>query len=246
MLLEEWNGGKAAINEMGCRARGWLRGILRGVNLFAAPRSPDLAPVATRGPRTTAPAGRARVPVLALVLLALAGAAARAEVLEEHATQPYRVSATPGQPLRQALDAATPIREGGRRFHGYTRWNVRWSFRWSRIATGDCRITQVTTRLATHVQLPELHAATAAQRAVFERYLRALSHHEQGHVQLGRDAAHAIDHAIARLPAERDCATLERRANARGRQLLADHVAREKDYDRRTAHGASQGARLSD
>lgn len=229
---QEWN----------AAPQGWLRGILRAVNPAAGPcPAPVHQPATSRRARTAAAAWQALV-----LRLALVGAAAHAAVLEEHATQPYSVFATPGQPLREALDAATPIREGGRRFHGYTRWNVRWSFRWLRDAAGDCRITQVTTRLATRVQLPELRTATAAQRAVFDRYLRALSRHEQGHVQLGRDAAHAIDQGIAQLPAASDCATLERRANARGRQLLAEHVAREKDYDLSTAHGASQGARLAD
>ena len=43
---------------------------------------------------------------------------------------------------------------------------------------------------------------------------------------------------------ESHCATLEREANALGHRLLQDHVAREKQYDQRTRHGATQGARL--
>ena len=168
-----------------------------------------------------------------------------AAVVQEHVQRPYPVQLQPGQTLRQALQAATPIVVDGRRFHGYTRWNVRWNYRWWREASGRCRITEVTTRLSTEVQLPELHgAALPQQQAAFERYLRALSAHEQGHVQLGRDAAQAIDQGIARLPAAADCATLERDADALGRRLLQEHVEREKQYDRNTGHGTTQGARL--
>lgn len=178
-----------------------------------------------------------------LVALVCTGAA-EAAVTEEHLQQPYPVRAQPGETLRQALNAATPITEGGQRFHGYTRWNVRWTFRWWREASGRCTITEVTTRLRTQVQLPELRSATPAQQAVFDRYLSALSRHEQGHVQFGRDAAQAIDEGIAALPAAPDCATLERQANALGHRLLREHAEREQQYDRDTRHGASQGARL--
>lgn len=169
---------------------------------------------------------------------------AHAAVIEEHVQRPYSVHALPGQSLRQALQAATPITVDGRRFHGHTRWNVRWTFRWSRDASGRCSITEVTTRLRTEVQLPDLRRATPGQQAAFDRYLPALSRHEDGHVQFGRDAAQAIDQGITQLPAAPDCATLERHANALGHRLLRDHVEREKQYDQNTSHGASQGARL--
>ncbi len=184
---------------------------------------------------------RARWVDLAGVLAALVCAgAAQAAVTEEYIQQPYPVRAQPGETLRKALNAATPIAVDGQRFHGYTRWNVRWTFRWWREASGRCAITEVTTRLRTQVQLPEL----PAQQAVFDRYLSALSHHEEGHVQFGRDAAQAIDEGIAALPAAPDCAALERRANTLGHRLLREHAEREKQYDRDTRHGASQGARL--
>src|SRR5690606_30801084 len=121
-----------------------------------------------------------------LAALACAGAA-HAAVTEEHAQRPYPVHAQPGETLRQALNAATPITEQGKRFPGHTRWNVRWTFRWWREASGSCTITEVTTRLRTEVHLPELRRATPAQQAVFDRYLRALSRHEEGHVQFGRE-----------------------------------------------------------
>lgn len=169
---------------------------------------------------------------------------AHARVEETHAQRNYPVHAQPGEPLRAALNAATPIEVNGRRFHGYTRWNVRWNYRWWREASGRCRITEVTVRLQTEVQLPELRTATPAQRAAFDRYLAALSRHEQGHVQFGRDAAQAVDEAIAQLPEAPDCPTLEREANALGRRLIEEHAERERAYDQATRHGATQGATL--
>jgi predicted secreted Zn-dependent protease len=183
------------------------------------------------------------VPLMAAVLVST-GTPTGAVVTEEFIHQPYTVRAQPDESLRQAINAATPITVDGRRFHGYTRWNVRWTFRWWREASGRCTITEVTTRLRVELQLPDLQRATARQRAEFDRYLPALSEHEHGHVQFGRDAARAVDQGIAQLPAEAECATLERRANALGHSVLRDYVEREKRYDQSTGHGATQGARL--
>lgn len=179
-----------------------------------------------------------------MVTVFVSAGAAHAAVEEESIQRPYVVHAQPGQTLRQALRAATPITVDGERFHGYTRWNVRWTFRWWREASGRCAITEVTTRLRTEVQLPQLQGASPAQQAMFDRYLHALSHHEQGHAQFGRDAAHAIDRGIAESPAAPDCATLEREANALGHRVLRDYMERERQYDQHTGHGATQGARL--
>ena len=144
--------------------------------------------------------GRGGIAQTVAGILALATAFAHAEVLEEHVHQPYPVPIQPGQTLRQALHAATPILVDGRRFHGYTHWNVHWNFWWHSEASGRCRITRVTTRLRTRIQMPELHAGSPAQQAQFARYARALHQHEQGHVQFGRSAAQAIDRGIAALP----------------------------------------------
>lgn len=180
---------------------------------------------------------------LALAMLLACGVAA-AEVVQEDTERPYTAPIAEGQSLRAALNAATPIRQDGKPFHAYTAWNVHWNFWWYSEANGRCRITRVRTRLTTTVQLPQLQGGTPAQQAVFERYARALRHHEQGHVQWGRDAAHAIDRGIAALPTAQDCAGLERQANALGQRLLAEHMARERDYDRSTGHGTTQGAQL--
>lgn len=169
---------------------------------------------------------------------------AHAEVQEEHVRRPYPVHALSDEPLRLALNRATPIRVAGRTFDGYTRWNVRWNYRWWRDASGRCAMTRVTVSLRTEVQLPELLTATEAQRAMFDRYIAALDRHEQGHVQIGRDAARAVQQALASLPEAPDCPTLESRADALGNRLVAEYADREREYDRTTRHGATQGARL--
>ena len=165
-------------------------------------------------------------------------------VFQEHAEQPYTIAIAPGQSLREALNAATPVRHDGKRFHAFTAWNVTWNFWWRSNADGTCRITRVQTRLVSTMQLPRLEGGSPSQRAAFDRYEQALRQHEQGHVQQGRAAARAIDQAIADLPAASNCPSLEREANALGLRLLAVQVDSEKEYDRSTGYGATQGAKL--
>lgn len=187
--------------------------------------------------------GRALAAALAAAL-ALATHRVQAEVQEEHAHDPYPVAIQPDQTLRQALHDATPITVEGRRFHGYTHWNVHWNFWWHSDASGRCRITRVSTRLRTRIQMPELRGGTPEQQTRFARYARALHQHEQGHVQFGRTAAQAIDRGIGALPEAPDCPTLERQANALGQRLLNEQAAQERAYDQSTGHGSTQGTRL--
>lgn len=177
-----------------------------------------------------------------ILLLVCTGAAS--EVIHEGSEQPYAVRIAQGQSLREALNTATPIRQDGKRFHAYTAWNVDWNFWWHSDASGRCRITRVRTRLAWTIQLPQLEGGTSAQRAQFQRYVQALRQHEQGHMQWGRKAARAIDQGIAALPEAPSCTALEHGANALGRRVLAEHVAGEREYDRSTSYGATQGAQL--
>lgn len=165
-------------------------------------------------------------------------------VIEDSAEKTYSVHPAPQQSLRDALNAATPIRHDGRLFYGDTAWNVTWNFWWNSDPAGRCRITRVETRLASTVQLPRLQRGTTTQLEAFERFERALRLHEQGHVQWGRTAAQAIDAGITSLPPAATCANLEQQANALGKRLLGEHIALEKGYDRSTGNGTTQGAAL--
>lgn len=158
----------------------------------------------------------------------------------------YPVSLQPSQSLVQALDAASPIRDNGQIFHGYTEWQVDWRFRWWQEANGECRITSVTTTLNIVIQLPQLPPPQQLEpeRAEFEVYRAALRQHELGHADTGRMAAKAIDQAIAALPHQASCAELETKANETGYRLLAEFNQRDQQYDLATEHGRTQGAYL--
>ncbi|TXG77552.1 MAG: DUF922 domain-containing protein [Rhodocyclaceae bacterium] len=194
-------------------------------------------------PPHTRPASRLHAAIFAGALAACASPAL-AEVREQLATREYAVTADPAVPLLRLLDGATPIRENGKVFHGYTRWYVKWNYRWNEAPDGSCRITRVDTSVEGTITLPKLVGGTGAQRTRFDAYLAALRTHEEGHYAFARQAGREIDGKIAALPSMRSCRALEAEANGLGYRILDIHTAREKQYDRDTDHGRTQGAWL--
>lgn len=183
---------------------------------------------------------------LAAGLLTLVALPAAAEFEESLSFKTYDSAHQPGLTLLAALNAATPIRQDGMRFHGYTAWQTSWHFRWWEEADGRCRITGNRTRLSAEVTLPRLTTADPAIRQRFERYLAALKNHEMEHVRIARDAAQRIDRGILALPTMPSCRQLEQTANDLAQRLLREAGDAEREMDRRTGHGAKQGASLLD
>jgi predicted secreted Zn-dependent protease len=70
--------------------------------------------------------------------------------------------------------------------------------------------------------------------------------HEKGHAQNAIDAARKIEAGILALPSEPTCDALRTKANDLGHalMLIKDANQADIDYDRRTQHGATQGARF--
>ncbi|MEO8103895.1 MAG: DUF922 domain-containing protein [Betaproteobacteria bacterium] len=179
-----------------------------------------------------------------LVSIWLFATAAAAEVQDSLEYRYYDAPASPGQSLMQSLNSATPIRENGRRFHGYTKWNIRWDFRWRESGDGLCKLVSANTRVTGIVTLPRLTGGDAGQQVAFDRYVLALTQHELGHYRIGRDAATQIDQDLLALPAMRDCASLEKTANDGAHRTLERFRNSERQYDVTTGHGSTQGARL--
>jgi predicted secreted Zn-dependent protease len=171
---------------------------------------------------------------------------ALAEVVENLETETYDVPAVPGRTVRQLINQHTPIDRDGRRFHGYTKWWVDWRWRHRESRDGRCTITSVKVNLKGHILLPRILNGTSSQNAVFERYLAALKEHEEGHYQFGLEAARSIDRALLELPSYPSCKELSAEANATARALLRDQMEKEKQYDRDTRHGATQGVVLKE
>jgi predicted secreted Zn-dependent protease len=88
------------------------------------------------------------------------------------------------------------------------------------------------------------HGASADLVARWERYEAALLVHEEGHLETGRDLAKALKVELPKLPPAANCKALDEAIRARYKALLEAARQRDTDYDKRTGHGATQGARF--
>ena len=170
---------------------------------------------------------------------------ATADVEEVVSIRHYTALSTSTATLLETLNAASPVRQNGRTFHGYTSWDIRWTFRWQVGGDGRCAITAVSTKLKAEILIPKLQGADAGGEAAFNRYLTNLRAHEDGHVQIARSAARKVDQTIRSLPAASSCQALEAQANRDGMAIVEAAKKEELAYDVSTAHGCQQGACLA-
>lgn len=158
----------------------------------------------------------------------------------------YAVQPSQGQGLLEAIKAVSPFnRADGNIFHGHTDSKVSWSFDMRESSSRVCTMGDVRVHLEALITLPELLSGSARQRREFAPYIEALRKHEQGHFQLYQATAREIERSLSQLPQMRKCKTLESEANRIGNLLMKTGNEVNVEYDRRTEHGATQGARLS-
>jgi predicted secreted Zn-dependent protease len=155
----------------------------------------------------------------------------------------YDVDAT-GADLMAAVTRASPVRENGKIFHAYARWTVGWRLGWARDAAGLCRVASAQVTLASTITLPRLVAGDALQGRRFDRYLTALTSHELGHYRHGEEAAAEVRSALQALGPMENCGALDRAAAATAAAIVERYRQRDREYDRLTEHGRTQGASL--
>jgi predicted secreted Zn-dependent protease len=182
--------------------------------------------------------------LLCLLFPLFAAAPVAAEVLQLLEVKTYTVPYRADMSLRRAISSVSPIRHGGKTFHGFTRWNVNWQMWWNNTPDGRCSMYKTQIRVTGAITLPMLQGAPDDVRQTFDRYLNALRRHEMGHYQFALDAAHRIDREILALPPQATCTLLESTANGIGRQILGEAIREEVEYDRRTRHGQTEGVTL--
>jgi predicted secreted Zn-dependent protease len=168
-----------------------------------------------------------------------------AEVYENLSYKTYIADHKAGMSLLQSLNNASPIRENGEIFHGFTSWNIQWQYWWKQEPNGLCFFTKNNTTLTSEVTLPELVSPEYRVNQEFSSYIASLRRHELGHVDIARSTARKIDEAIISLPPMDSCPLLEQTANQLGNRLLEQARQAQRNYDQATQHGRTQGAQLN-
>jgi predicted secreted Zn-dependent protease len=183
-------------------------------------------------------------PFVALLVLTLASTAAHAEVIESLLEDFYVVNAKPNVSVRSLINQCTRIRQDGEVYHGFASSEFSSRFHWHEGPNGACQMQRVVVYLRLKIEVPRLFDATDAQRREFDSYIVALRAHERGHSAITRATIDEYVTQLEALPSMASCDELRKRADARGREILAAGRARQAAYDRDTGHGRTQGAYL--
>lgn len=122
-------------------------------------------------------------------------------------------------------------------------WRVSYEIRWS-TGAGGCKVSEVRTKLQLSVRAPRWTAPPGAAPELssrWGRFMAALNAHEDGHLEHGRRAEREARSVLAGLSAA-DCGALDAMARERFQRIIDDYSARDREYDRSTDHGRTQGA----
>ena len=160
-------------------------------------------------------------------------------------TNYYAMTGSSLRHIQESLQQTRPWKNKSGR-DASTEWYVRWHAEYSS-GGGSCHCSSFTTTTTITITLPRWIAPTNAPaevRAAWAKYAAALEVHENGHADLALAAAAEMHKRIKEIDSNLDCITLRARVQAECKAVLDSHRAQEKDYDRKTRHGATQGATL--
>ena len=179
------------------------------------------------------------------LLVALSVLPVRAQNSVRWTTNYYTITGVTIPELRQSIRQNRPWKD--RLEHdAMTDWRVSWQFTVTP-APGGCRVSMFGTQTAIVITMPRWTAPTNAPditRRIWQRYIEALGRHEAGHGAMALAAAAELNKRARTMGEGVDCEGLKSRTESLGRQVIEEFRAKDKAYDEKTRHGATQGAAL--
>jgi predicted secreted Zn-dependent protease len=181
-------------------------------------------------------------PALTAVLFVLS---ARAQNSVRWTTNYYTITGATLPELRQSIRQNRPWKE--RLEHdAMTDWRMNWQFTVTP-TPGGCRCSTFGTQTTIAITMPRWAAPTNAPdsvREIWRKYSTALGQHEAGHAAIALAVAAELHKRIKSVGEAAGCDELRGRIDLLGRQVVEEHRQREREYDGKTRHGATQGAAL--
>ena len=159
-------------------------------------------------------------------------------------TNYYSVTGASIREIRRSMDHSRPWKEANH--SGRTEWRLEWRCEVTPEASG-CRCSSFATTTTITNTLPRWTPPAAASdelKTAWVRFVKALGEHEDGHSRFALEAVADMHKRIKQLGPAPDCHQLRRRIDDLAGRVLEEYRQREKEYDRRTQHGAAQGVIL--
>ena len=181
--------------------------------------------------------------MVAMLIVLVAGLVAQTPTVEERVDY-YDVAGSSEEELRAAIDKQRPKDRAGERHDAVTNWDVLWTYRYVTVA-GGCAVGSLATTLEVATifpRWPNRQSGTLTER--WDKYTAALKAHEREHMDIALRAAQVIHKRLSSHEKARTCPLLKASIDSKGQALLDQFRSEEAEYDQRTQHGASQGARF--
>ncbi|MES3021172.1 MAG: DUF922 domain-containing protein [Pseudomonadota bacterium] len=184
-----------------------------------------------------------RLPIALVCGLMMGGPALASDLTDPLTVEYYSVGGATLQEIRAQIKTLGPRGDDGKVWDGYTRWNVRWTYNF--VSEGRiCKVKSFTTTLKVVMTLPKWNKPPdAPPRLVgqWDRYIAALTLHEDGHYDFAVAATEKIKRMIAGKSSAASCAELGREINAEGNAISGQYVKKNAHYDADSTHGKTQG-----
>jgi predicted secreted Zn-dependent protease len=158
-------------------------------------------------------------------------------------TNYYNISGVTEAELRRSINQSRPWKDKDPT-DARTDWKIQWTF--TTEAAGEIRrLRSLEIKTTVTYTLPRWTPGPDAPQTVREhwaKYSAALKTHEDGHARIALAAAREIRKRVNALTGERSADRLDREINHAANKAVAEYRELEVAFDKKTVHGASQGA----
>lgn len=179
--------------------------------------------------------------VISFLISVVLSSVAFSEPLVSEEYEYYYVNPNTRADILTSLKENSPIHENGKIMYGSSNSDVKWNLKWKHNSQ-ICWITSVNTKVNTTYTLPKLIEGGSGIDDFWDNWYPNLLTHERGHHKLAIDAAEEIERKIRKMPSFSTCDLLEKNANNIVLESINKLRRLQKDYDKRTNHGETQGA----
>ena len=169
-----------------------------------------------------------------------------AEPLVRVHTSYYYVDGPSATVLAAQIEQNGPPGADGKRYAGKTKWDVQWKFKHEQHGV-TCEMEEVAVAVGVAQTLPKWRSekkGVAALKTRWQQFTDALKRHEDGHKDHGVAAGREIEAALLAAKPASNCEDLAASANSSADAIVKKYQKLDKDYDRKTGQGRSQGAML--
>lgn len=158
---------------------------------------------------------------------------------------PYEIEGKTAEELRQQMNQKGPIdSHEKRRYDAITRWRFQYEYRYNYTAN-QCKITAAKVDIFITFTMPKWRNYNQASPELVERwnrYIRALQLHENGHKSHGIDAGIEMGKALSQIPSYVTCPLLKKAIQDRSEKIVKKYTQMDINYDKITGHGRTQSA----